>query len=244
MVTGLVHYGFPIGFLKSNMNIMLGVNYSETPSLVDGVRNIASNMGYNGGVTLGSNISENVDFTIGWNGNYNLADNSLAGRGNKNEYFSHAASANLKAVFWKGFTFTTNANYVQNIGFTNDYNDSYVLVNAYIGKKLFKSQLGEVLLGVNDIFNQNTAFSRTTGSGFTQNTWNSVIGRYFTVQFTYNLRAFGKKGSKNISDYQSQGQRRGPGGMPGQGGRPPRGGGRPPMGGGRPPMGGGFGGMR
>ena len=241
---GMVHYGFPISFLKSNMNISLGVNYSETPSLVDGVRNIASNMGYNGGVTLGSNISENVDFTIGWNGNYNLADNSLAGRGNKNEYFSHAASANLKAVFWKGFPFTANANYVQNIGFTNDYNDSYVLVNAYIGKKLFKSQLGEVLLGVNDIFNQNTAFSRTTGSGFTQNTWNSVIGRYFTVQFTYNLRAFGKKGSKNISDYQSQGQRRGPGGMPGQGGRPPMGGGRPPMGGGRPPMGGGFGGMR
>ncbi len=238
---GMLHYGFPISFLKSNMNILLGVNYSETPSLVDGVRNIASNMGYNGGVTLGSNISENVDFTIGWNGNYNLADNSLAGRGNKNEYFSHSASANLKAVFWKGFTFTTNANYVQNIGFTNDYNDSYVLVNAYIGKKLFKSQLGEVLLGVNDIFNQNTAFSRTTGSGFTQNTWNSVIGRYFTVQFTYNLRAFGKKGSKNISDYQSQGQRRGFGGMPGQGGRPAGG---PPMGGGRPPMGGGFGGMR
>lgn len=241
MITGMLHYGFPINFLKSNLNIMLGVNYSETPSLVNSVRNIASNMGYNGGVTLGSNISENVDFTLGWNGNYNLADNSLAGRGNKNEYFSHSASGNLKAVFWKGFTFTANASYVQNIGYTNDYNDSYVLVNAYIGKKLFKNQLGEVLVGVNDIFNQNTAFSRSTGSGFTQNTWNSVIGRYFTVQFTYNLRMFGKKGSQNISDYQSQGQRRGFGGMPGQGGRPAGG---PPMGGGRPPMGGGFGGMR
>lgn len=30
---------------------------------------------------------------------------------------------------------------------------------------------------------------------------NSVIGRYYMVQFTYNLRRFGKKGSKNISDY-------------------------------------------
>jgi hypothetical protein len=241
MITGMLHYGFPINFLKSNMNIMLGVNYSETPSLVNSVRNIASNMGYNGGVTLGSNISENVDFTIGWNGNYNLADNSLASRGNKNEYFSHSASANLKAVFWKGFTFTASASYVQNIGYTNDYNDSYALVNAYIGKKVFKNQLGEILVGVNDIFNQNTAFSRSTGSGFTQNTWNSVIGRYFTVQFTYNLRAFGKKGSQNINDYQMQGQRGGrPGGMPGQGGRPAGG---PPMGGGRGPGGpGGFGG--
>ena len=245
---GMLHYGFPINFLKSNMNFMFGVNYSESPSLVNGVRNIASNMCYNGCVTLGSNISENVDFTIGWNGNYNLADNSLAERGNKNEYFSHSASANLKAVFWKGFTFTANASYVQNIGYTNDYNDSYVLVNAYVGKKLFKSQLGELLVGVNDIFNQNTAFSRSTGSGFTQNTWNSVIGRYFTVQFTYNLRAFGKKGSQNISDYETQDRRRGFNGMPGGQGGPPAGGppaggppaGGPPMGGGRGP--GGFGG--
>jgi len=34
-----------------------------------------------------------------------------------------------------------------------------------------------------------------------QNSWNSVIGRYYTVQFTYNLRVFGKKGSRNLADY-------------------------------------------
>ena len=52
---------------------------------------------------------------------------------------------------------------------------------------------------------------------------NSVIGRYYMVQFTYNLRRFGKKGSKNIKDYdgvaQPSGSRRmGPGGP---GGPPP-----------------------
>ena len=245
MVNGMLHYGFPLNFIKSNVNLMFGVNYSETPSLVNGLKNIASNMGYNGGITLGSNISENVDFTLSWNGGYNLADNSLAGRGNsKNEYFNHSASGNLKAVFWKGFTFTASASYVQNIGYTNDYNEDFTLVNAYIGKKLFKSQLGELLVGVNDILGQNKAFSRSTGSGFTQNTWNSVIGRYFTVQFTYNIRAFGKKGSQNISDYQMGGERRGPGmgrpgGMGGPGGRPAGG---PPMGGPGGP--GGFGGGR
>lgn len=239
MIMGMVHYGFPVNLIKSNINLNFGVNYSETPSLINGEKNIASNMGYNGGITLGSNISENVDFTLSWNGNYNLADNSLARGGNsKNEYFNHSASGNLKAVFWKGLTFTASASYVQNIGYTNDYNESYTLVNAYIGKKLFKSQLGELLVGVNDILGQNTAFSRSTGSGFTQNTWNSVIGRYFTVQFTYNIRAFGKNGSKNISDYQMGGERGGRGGFGNRGaGGPPAGG--PPTGGGGP---GGFGG--
>ena len=56
-------------------------------------------------------------------------------------------------------------------------------------------------LGVNDILNQNTSFARTTGSGYTQNSWNSCIGRYFSVQFVYNLRHFGKKGSTKMSDY-------------------------------------------
>ena len=49
---------------------------------------------------------------------------------------------------------------------------------------------------------QNTAFSRSTGSGFTRNVLNSTVGRYVMVQFVYNLRHFGKNASKNISDYE------------------------------------------
>ena len=230
-------FGLPLNFMKCNFNISGGVHYSQSPSLVNGQVNTASNIGYNARVVLGSNISENIDFTLSWHGGYNQAKNSLASRGGANEYFNHSATGTFKAVFLGGFTFTASANYVQNIGFTNKYNTDYTLVNAYIGRKVFKSRLGEVMVGVNDLLNQNTAFSRTTGSGFTQNSWNSVIGRYFTAQFNYNLRVFGKKGSRVLSDYgiQEEGNRGrgnfgGPGGM---GGRP-GGFGGPGMGGGRP----------
>ena len=70
-----------------------------------------------------------------------------------------------------------------------------------------KNQQGEVLIGVNDLLNENAAFARTVGSGYTQNAWNSVVGRYFTVQFNYNLRHFGKKGSTNIDDYEGMSQK-------------------------------------
>jgi hypothetical protein len=236
-----INYGLPLNFMKCNLNLMGGVSYREQPSLINGKKNMANNLGYNARVVLGSNISENVDFTIAWGGAFNQATNSLGTQG-KNEYFNHDVEASFKAVFLKGFTFTASASYTQYIGYTKDYNDSFTLCNAFIGHKLFKNQLGEIMFGVNDIFNQNKAFSRNTGSGYTSNTWNSVIGRYFTVQFNYNLRAFGKKGSQNINDYQMQGQRGGrPGGMPGQGGRPAGG---PPMGGGRGPGGFGGGGFR
>ena len=214
-----LNYGLPLNFMKCNLNLMGGVNYSETPSLINGEKNIASNIGYDARVVLGSNISENIDFTLSWGGTFNQANNSLSTQG-KNEYFNHNVEASFKAVFLKGFTFTASANYTQYIGYTNDYNDSYTLCNAYIGHKLFKNQLGEIMFGVNDIFNQNKAFSRSTGSGFTQNSWNSVIGRYFIAQFNYNLRFFGKKGSKNLADYgisdgkapQGMGPMGGPGG--------------------------------
>ena len=227
-------YGLPIGFLKSNFNVMAGVIYTKTPSMLGGTvdaatgmisggeRNDTKNMGYDFRAVLGSNISENVDFTLSWNGTYNEATNSLNADKSKNRYFNHTAQGNLKMVFPLGFTFTASAAYSQYIGFTNDYSEDYLLCNVWLGKKVFRNKRGEVMVGVNDLFNQNRAFSRSTGSGYTQNSTNSVIGRYYMVQFNYNLRRFGKKGSRNIKDYDgvesSSGSRRmgpsGPGGPP------------------------------
>ena len=227
-------YGLPIGFLKSNFNVMAGVIYTKTPSMLGGTvdaatgmisggeRNDTKNMGYDFRAVLGSNISENVDFTLSWNGTYNEATNSLNADKSKNRYFNHTAQGNLKVVFPLGFTFTASAAYSQYIGFTNDYSEDYLLCNVWLGKKVFRNKRGEVMVGVNDLFNQNRAFSRSTGSGYTQNSTNSVIGRYYMVQFNYNLRRFGKKGSRNIKDYDgvesSSGSRRmgpsGPGGPP------------------------------
>ena len=215
----MISYGLPVNFLKSNFNIMGAVNYSKTPSMVGGTvlpdgtiengeRNDSRNMGYWMRTVLGSNISEKVDFTLSWNGSYNIATNSLAAGNAKNRYFSHAVNANMKFVLPWNFTFTASASYSQYLGITNDYNETYTLCNIYLGKKVFKSKRGEIMIGVNDLFNQNNAaFSRTTGSGYTQNSTNLSMGRYYMVQFTYNLRRFGKKGSKNMSDYESQDQR-------------------------------------
>lgn len=221
-----MNYGFPIGFLKSNFNVEAGVTYTKTPSMLGGEidpetglisggdRNDAQNMGYDFRAVLGSNISENVDFTLSWNGTYNEATNSMDSSNAKNRYFNHTAQGNLKLVFPLGFTLTASAAYTQYIGFTNDYQESYLLCNVWLGKKVFRNQRGEIMIGVNDLLNQNKSFVRTTGSGWTQNATNSVIGRYYMVQFTYNLRRFGKKGSHDIRDYEGMGdapRRRGPG---------------------------------
>ncbi len=225
----MMEYGFPISWLKSNFNVRATANYRLTPSMFGGTIDADSGMISGGtfnnnesmtyGLTtvLGSNISENVDFTLSWNGEYSEAINTAATSDEVNTYLSQTASASMKFVLPFDFTFTGAATYKEYVGVTNDYQESYLLCNAFIGKKIFRNRRGELNVGVNDIFNQNTSFTRSVGTGYTQNTYNSVIGRYYSVQLVYNLRSFGNK--------KGDGEHRGgmggpPPGMRGMGGGP------------------------
>ena len=139
-------------------------------------------------VTLGSNISENVDFTVTWRGTYNYNNSTLDVINNK--YFMHYLRANVKAVLPLGFTLTSSLNFTHFIGFTNNFNDNFTLWNISVGKKVLRS-LGEVELCVDDIFNQNMSFGRYVRESYSQLRYNTVLGRTFLVRFTYNIRSLG-----------------------------------------------------
>lgn len=192
----MVSFGTPLKFIKSNLNMNVGLMYSKAPSIINGAKNITSGYYYNAGAVLGSNISENIDFTISYNGGYNITKYSVNASGKQdNTYVSQAASAKFKWIAWAGFTLSGNATYTQYRGITDNFTEEYVLCNLYLGKKLFRNQRGEITFGVNDLFNQNTSFTRNIRETYIENVTNNVIGRYFGLQFIYNLRNFGKRNS-------------------------------------------------
>ncbi len=211
-------YGLPVRFLASNLNFNIGAMFGQTPNILNGVKFVRTESYYNGGVQLSSNISENIDFTLSYNGSYNIARGSVGGRRTDDRFFDQYASADLKWVIWKGITLTASAAYNQYRGITDNYNEKYLLCNIYIGKKLFRNQLGEISIGVNDLLDQNKSFRRTVSSESIRNSTNLAIGRYFAIQFVYNLRSFGKSGREA-----SSGDTFRPAGPPPHGGR------RPPM---------------
>lgn len=184
---GRASIGFPVKWLGSNLNVAVGATYSDIPAIVNKERDMMHGMSAYTHLTLGSNISENVDFTIYWRGSYTTSRSSLAIL--NNNYFTHSASANLKIVLPLGFTLTTSASFTQYVGFTNSYNDCFTMWNVAIGKKVLR-RLGEVQLCVDDILNQNTSFSRYVWTGYSQVRHNSTMGRCFMIKFTYNLRSF------------------------------------------------------
>lgn len=204
---GRLSYGFPVKFLRSNLNLNLGGMLGQTPSLMDGEKTMTDMRNVDAGLIFSSNISEKIDFTISYTGSYNTTQNMSRVSGSNeyakvsSRYIMQYLSANVKVVFWKGFTFSTNATYTQNKGLTEDYNDEFIICNVLLGKKIFKNQRGELSLMANDIFDQNTSF-RTYVNGTTKtNTKSLAVGRYFGVQFVYNLRIYGKGASRRSSDY-------------------------------------------
>lgn len=216
-----ISYGFPLKALKSNITLSLNANFNSTPSKINDYLNIMRGQYYTSGVQIGSNISENLDFTLSYNFSYSINDNTSAIHSQLNKYLSQTARADFKWVAWKGFTLTANATYNQYRGITDNYNEEILLCNAYIGKKLFKNERGELSIGVNDIFNQNRDFNRSVGANYIQNTTNLAIGRYVAVQFVYNIRAFGKGSS--AKDFDNMGMGGGGGGRGFGGGHRPMG---------------------
>jgi hypothetical protein len=193
--------GFPLTFISSNLNISLGATYSDVPIRLNGNDELMNNLTASTDWTLGSNISENIDFTIRYNLSY--SDNKAGRAVLNNQFLSHRATANFKAVLPLGFTLTTSGVYTQYVGITNGYNDSFMLWNAAVGKKVLRN-LGEVELCVNDLLNQNTSFARSVWAGYSQVRYNSTMGRCFLVKFTYNIRAF-TPGTKQLKIAKSSG---------------------------------------
>jgi hypothetical protein len=182
-------YGFPVELLKSNLNVNVGVNYNHLPSIVNNQTNINNNYVMSGGLTLGSNISEKVDFTIAYSGNYNIANNSLTTTAN-NKYYSQITSLKFNWLFYKGFVFNTSVNHNLYSGLSGSFNQNFVLWNASLGYKFLKDKSLEVKLSVFDLLNQNRSINRTVTDTYIEDSQSNVLKQYFMLNVTYTLRKF------------------------------------------------------
>ena len=226
---GTVTFGTPVKLIRSNVNFSVGGQVSQSPSYIDAMKNTSAAQRLYAGTTIGSNINENLDFTLSYNYDYNRVHNSLKSENDRtrsnNLYWSQNVGARLKWIFWKGFTFTGNSTYMQYTGITSNFREEFMIVNLYLGKKIFKNQRGEINFGVNDLLNRNKSFMVSTLSQYIQSVTNNVISRYYSIQFTYNLRTFKGRAPQesNRDEFREGGVRMyGPGGP---GGPPPEGGG-------------------
>jgi hypothetical protein len=194
-----ITYGFPISKMKSNMNVNGGFVYTRTPTLINNVRNNANAYTLSAGITLSSNISTKIDFTIAYNASYNLVRNSLQQQ-NNNNYFNHTASARVNYQFWKGFVFATQVSNTLNAGGSSSFNTSYWLLNASLAYKFLKAESLELKFSANDILNQNRSITRNVTETYTEDVRSTALRRYFMGTITYTFKKIAANGSKGTDE--------------------------------------------
>ena len=157
-----------------------------------GKRNDASNIGYDSRAVLGSNISENIDFTVSWNGTYNEAKNSLLSTARQEPLFQPFGQPGAEMDLPAGLHPHRRAPPTRSMSaLRTDYNDESCSATHLSARRCSATSAARSDRCQRHL-QPEPSFVRTVGSGWTQNATNSVVGRYYMVQFTYNLRHFGR----------------------------------------------------
>jgi len=184
-----VSYGMPIKKIKSNLNFDVSYNYGRTPGLVNEDLNYVTTNSFGAGVTVSSNVSETLDFSVSTRPIWNNSSNTLQTAANT-EYLTLNSRAKLNWQIIEGFVLRTDLTHTLYSGLSEGFNQNYWLWNLAIGKKILKNQRGEISLAINDLLNQNRNVQRNVTESYIEDTRTNALTRFVMLSFTYNLRNF------------------------------------------------------
>ncbi|HXD92675.1 MAG TPA: outer membrane beta-barrel protein [Bacteroidia bacterium] len=219
-----ITYGFPISKIKMNLNLNTGFTYNLIPDLINEQENLANNYNFSEGLVLSSNISQKVDFSLSYTGNYSIVKNTLQ-KQSDNNYFNQVTTFKFNWLPYKGIIFNTNLTHTLYTGLAQSYNQSYFLWNVALGYKFLKSQALDVRVSVFDALKQNNSINRNVTDTYIEDSHTQVLTRYYMLTLTYTIKNF-KNGTTAPTENTDKpdGFRRGDGG--GGGYRPDGGGNR------------------
>ncbi|MGZ4058112.1 MAG: outer membrane beta-barrel protein [Bacteroidia bacterium] len=188
-VRSFINYGFKLKPIKCNLNFNLGGNFTRTPVVINNNTNISGSSVITGGLTLSSNISEAVDFTISYSGNYNINKNSIQASQNNNYIYSNI-DAKLNIMVYKKIVFSSEYAYTGYSGISSEYNQGVNLLSCSVAYKFLKKKQAEIKASIFDVLNKNKSITRTIASNYIEDNKTNALQQYFMLHFTYTFKKF------------------------------------------------------
>lgn len=182
--------GRPVALLQSNVNFRGGLSYARTPGLINDRLNMGTQYGLSSGLTIASNISENLDFTVSYGANYTIASNSFYQELDEN-FFRHDTGLRFAWLPVGGLVLESNLTYNDYVGLDEELYPTTFIVNAGVGYKFMQLDAAEIKLVVGDIFNQETGINRSITELYIEDSSSQVLGRYLLLNLSYRFRNFG-----------------------------------------------------
>lgn len=179
----------PLDFIQSTLNTNAGFSYTEAPGKINDVENLSKTYTYSIGFDLNSNISPEIDFSVGTNALYNLMRNNV--RSNLNgEYYNIISYARVNWTFWNGFFVSFDLNHRYSTGYTSGYNQDLFITNITLGNRAIYNKNFDLRLQVFDLFDQTKSISRNITDAYFEDINSLTLRRYGMLSVTYYLRPF------------------------------------------------------
>lgn len=187
---GNISYGFAIKSLKLNLNLNTGGSHTRSIGMMNNLTTSSDSYRINQRISVNSNISQQLNFSISYGGNYQFV-NSANNQNDNHRYFNQTFRNDLTWIFWKGLRFNTSLNYNKNTGITQDYAQEFLVWNLSFGKKMMKNQQAELTFMAYDVMNKGLNISRSVTDMYITDSQTNMLRQYFMLSFTYNIRHFG-----------------------------------------------------
>jgi hypothetical protein len=180
-------YSRPVTFLKSIVTLHGGGSFSQTPTRVNAGENLSRTWTLRYGSTFASNVSQNLDFTLSYMGNYNISRNTLSTT-SRGDYYSHTLGLRFNAVAKHGIVVRQELNHNLQGGVSEGYGQNVVLWNTTLGKKFLKGDKGEIRVTATDVLQQDRSVGRSFTETYVQDSRDRTLGRFVQAVFTYTFR--------------------------------------------------------
>ncbi len=127
-------YGMPLDFMKSKLNLNAGASITRRPGQVNDLIGFNNSQRINGGFSINSSISDQIDFNIWSRSTFNTVENTLNPNLNDN-FFQQRFRVNFNWIIWKGIIYRLDLNHQINSGLSEGFDNNFSLVNMSLGKK-------------------------------------------------------------------------------------------------------------
>lgn len=180
-------YSRPTPWIKSILSLNGGGSFSRTPTRLASGVNLGDTWALRAGTVLASNISQNLDFMVSYQGSYNLSRSTLT-TSSRGDYYSHVVGVRFNAVALRGIVVRQELNHNLQSGVPSEYGQDVVLWNTTLGKKFLKNDRGEIRVTATDVLAQSRSVSRSVTETYVQDQRDLTLGRYVQAVFTYSFR--------------------------------------------------------
>lgn len=179
-------FGIKIRPIKCLLNSNLSFNYSKTPLLINGSTSTTISKSTSIGVSLVSNISEAIDFTLGYN--FTISSSNQQDRIERN--FNGVVDAKISWILQKVMVISAEWTRTDINGQSSGYNQTIDLLGVSLAHKLGAKRNLELKISIFDLLDQNKSISRTIGINYIEDSQTEVLKRYGMISLTYKFKKF------------------------------------------------------